>query len=179
MEQQTNPLKTKQPEQLINDSINRLAQTIDIFNESNFNQAPFDGSWTAAQTSEHIIKSLIFIHQIVHDETGPTSRNPEEYIPLLKEIMENMAVKRQAAPNLIPGKEPMPLQEIQNKLLKCQKELLTDARELDLSATCKTSEFPNIGMITRAELLCFSAFHTQRHTRQINNIYKLLLKKYQ
>ena len=44
-------------------------------------------------------------------------------------------------------------------------------RLLDLSATCLDFEMPGIGALTRLEWLWFYVWHTQRHLRQVKNIY--------
>ncbi|HET8573597.1 MAG TPA: DinB family protein [Edaphocola sp.] len=174
MEQTINSTKTEALAQLWTGAAQRLADTVISFKENDFNRVPFAGSWTGAQVSEHVIKSMALIHQMVNDTITSTARGPEDHIPFLSSIMENMVVKTQSAPNLVPGEEPMSPAEIQNGLLERQNDLLQDIHRLDLSKTCTVSEFPGLGFLTRIELISFCIFHTERHNRQLRNIYKII-----
>lgn len=172
MEQTINSTKAEVLAQLLTGAVQRLTDTIVSFKENDFNRLPCENSWTGAQVSEHVIKSMALIHQMVNGAAASATRDPEEHISFLGSIMENMEVKTQSAPNLIPGVAPLSQAEIQNGLLECKKELLQDVHRLDLSETCMVSEFPGLGYLTRMELISFCAFHTERHNRQLKNIYK-------
>ena len=172
MEQIINPSKIKDLEHLLHDAIKHLLETVAVFNDTHFNQVPFEGSWTAAQVSEHVLKSLDGINEMVHASTQPTTRDPEQYINELREMMENFGMKAKSAPNLLPGKEPVTKTAIQNRLLQSRDDLFHSIRNVDLSETCIGFEFPGIGYLTRFELISFAAFHTQRHIQQMKNIQK-------
>lgn len=161
-------------ESLLQEAIKSFVESMYAFKESAFNVAPFAGSWTAAETGNHINKSMQFIHQIVEGEVVPVNRNPEQHIPVLKQIMEDMATKGKSAPELLPDERFISRAEMRNDLTETEQLLLGDIRGLDLSLICQAMEFPGVGYLTRFELLSFAAFHVIRHTRQIQNIYKLL-----
>jgi hypothetical protein len=172
MEQIINPSKTIALENLLNVSTKHLSETIDVFNDTNFNQVPFEGSWTAAQVSEHVLKSLDRINQMVLAPTRYTTRNPEQFVIALREMMENFSMKAKSASNLLPGSDPVTKTDIQNRLQQRRDGLFCSIRDLDLSETCIGFEFPGIGHLTRFELISFGDFNMLRHIQQIKNIHK-------
>lgn len=176
MEQIINSTKTKALSQLLSDAVQRLTDTVAVFSETDFNLKPFEGSWTGAQVVEHVIKSMTLIHQMVNDTAEPTVRNPEEHIPFLQGIMENMDVKAQSAEIILPGEKPLSPSEIQKRLQVCLDDFLEDIRRLDLSETCMAFEFPGLGLMTRIEFISFSAFHAERHNKQLENIRNILTR---
>ena len=174
MEQIIHPTKAEALAELLTHTVGQLSNTVASFGEADFNRIPFEGSWTAAQVAEHVLKSMEFIHPMLNGPVEPTARNPEEHIVYLQEIMANMSVKAQSAPMLFPGEEPLNRSEIQERLRTAQNNFLADVRQLDLSETCTTLEFPGVGLMTRIEFISFAAFHAGRHCRQMENIHKII-----
>lgn len=174
MEQMIHPTKAVALEELLSNAVGQLQNVVASFKEADFNRIPFDGSWTAAQVAEHVLKSMTLIHQMLNGPAEQTVRTPEEHIPYLQEIMADMSVKTQSAPMLLPGDGPFSRTEIQERLTAGQNNFLTDIRQLDLSQTCTTFEFPGIGLMTRVEFISFTAFHVQRHCQQMKNIHKII-----
>lgn len=151
-------------------TMNTLWNTIDSFDEIYFNKIPFEGSWTAAQVSEHVSKSLEGINKAVNAQTQPTERDIRQYIAGLRDMMYDFSVKTKSAPNLVPGDEPTTKAEMKSRLKQNNEDILRSIHELDLSEICVSSEFPGIGYLTRLELISFAAFHAQRHIHQLKNI---------
>lgn len=174
MEQIIKSVKAEALEELLTHTVGQLSITIASFDEADFNRIPFEGSWTAAQVAEHVLKSMTLIHQMLNGSAEQTTRNPEAHIAYLQEIMANMAVKAQSAPMLLPGEQPLSRSQIQERLMTAQDNFLADIRQLDLSETCTTLEFPGVGLMTRIEFISFAAFHAGRHCRQIENIHNVL-----
>lgn len=174
MEEIINEEKTAALESLLLAAVKSFVESMYAFKESAFNVVPFEGSWTAAETGDHINKSMQFIHQIVEGDVIPVKRNPEQYIPALKQMMEDMTAKGKSAAELLPDEKFISRAEMRNELTGTEQLLLNDVRTLDLSLICQAMEFPGVGYLTRFELLSFAAFHVMRHTRQIQNIYKAL-----
>src|SRR5690606_11836193 len=104
---------TKALAQLLSDAVQQLTTTVFSFSEADFNRVPFSGSWTGAQVTAHVIKSSVFIHQIINGATEHTLRNPETHIPYLSDLMANMDVKGISAANLLPGDQPLSRRVIQ------------------------------------------------------------------
>lgn len=174
MEQIMNQSETQTLKKLLQEATDHLAATVKTFEAADFNRIPFEGSWSAAQVSEHLLKSMALIHHMVNDTTAPTLRDMKEHVPYLREIMEDMKTKAQSSPELLPGDQPINQQDILEQLAQHRDNILEDIHDLDLSETCTSGEFPGIGYITRLELISFAAFHTGRHIRQMENIYKIL-----
>lgn len=156
-------------------TMNTLWNTIDSFDEIYFNKIPFEGSWTPAQVSEHISKSLAGINKAVNAQTQPTKRDIRQYVAGLRDMMYNYSVKTKSAPNLVPGDDPTTKIKMKTRLKQNSEDIIRSIHDLDLSETCVSSEFPGIGYLTRLELISFAAFHTQRHIHQLKNIRQIFL----
>lgn len=160
----------RQLESLILDTIRLFVESVYELKESEFNRVPFEGSWSPAEIGSHIKKSLEFIHQIVEGEVVATDRDPGQYIPELKKMMENMTAKSKSATELLPDSTFTFRTEVRNDLTAAEQLFLSDVQNLDLAMICKSMEFPGIGYLTRSELIHFAMFHTARHARQLQNI---------
>ena len=73
-----------------NHSINRLKQTttellalVTQFDDTTFNEVPFEGSWTAAQVADHIRKSVKGIPSVLTGTGIPADRSPDEKFELI------------------------------------------------------------------------------------------------
>lgn len=148
-----------------------LKTVLSKFSNEELNTVPFEGSWTAGQVAGHIIKS---IGGIPDEETEPVDRHFDEKTSAIREMFLDMKMKFKTDPYLEPEKSHYQLKEILDTLNELEKQHVTSAREKDLTALCLDMELPTFGLLTRYEWIRFIMVHTQRHTRQIENIYKTL-----
>lgn len=144
-----------------------LLQVLSPLSEQQINTAPFPGSWTAAQTTRHIIKSNGSIGQALSLPGEKTMRTPDQRVPELKEIFLDFTVKFQAAPFITPTREVYEKERLIADLKRSTSRLKQASREADLDDAI---HHPAFGGITKLELLYFVQFHTQRHVRQVKNI---------
>ena len=149
-----------------------LLQTLAAFNPEQLNTVPFDGSWTAGQVSEHLIKAVSA--GLLYGNTTETERPPDVMVKPLREQFLDFSTKMKSPDFIIPSDGPHDKQELTGQLQKIWEEIAEAASTLDLTKTCLDFELPGAGHLTRLEWLNFMIVHTKRHTHQLNNIYKAL-----
>lgn len=165
---------TKELIKELNDTYAALLQTLQVFPDDQIDTVPFEGSWTAGQTAEHIIKSGLGIEHFLRENTAPTDRPIDKNVGTLRSVFLNFDIKMKA-PDFIVPVGTVHKKDMQAKQLEAiRKELVEAAAELDLSPTCLGFDVPGIGYLTRLEWISFNIVHTQRHTQQLKNIYKAL-----
>lgn len=151
----------------IETTFGHLIDELSKFDDSTLNQIPFEGSWTAGQTAEHII---ICGSGIPDAKTTKTSRPYDEKVKPIKDLFLDYELKFKADPSLEPRSSIHKRDELVQKIKKIKEHHKNSAVTLDLEFLCEDMEFPSFGYLTRYEWLCFILFHTQRHTHQITTI---------
>lgn len=159
------------PDEIQNTRLN-LVSVINNIKQEQFNVIPFEGSWTAAQVSEHILKAIGA--DFLYGNTKLTEREPNEKIEELGKLFLNFDIKMQSPAFILPSDTIQDKKNILNDLENSLNNLAKAAETLDLSATCTDFEMPGFGELTRLEWIWFYIFHTQRHTHQLKNIAKAL-----
>jgi len=147
------------------------------FDETVFNQALDSNTWSGAELCSHVVKSLEFIHQKVNGIVRPCERNMEEHITVLRQMMEDMDAKGKSAEILLPAPGFKSRTEMRIALTQAAQALLKDIKTLELTALCQDMDFPGLGQLTRYEVICFAAFHMDRHRRQLLTIHHALGEK--
>lgn len=157
------------------DSFNILLQLIAAFPQDRINTVPFEGSWTGAQVARHLIKGSPA--PLLQGNVGPTERQPDMHVEPLRQAFLDFSVKFKS-PDVL---EPENMEYDKAKLLSTLENIAANIRKsiqtLDLSATCLDWEMPQTGYLTRLEWICFYTVHTQRHTRQLQNIFETVIRK--
>jgi hypothetical protein len=145
-------------------------QVLTSFSEEEINRAPYEGSWTAAQVTDHLFKSDNGILKALYGPTQPTNRPVDENVANLKAIFLDFTTKLKSPDFIIPDNVAHDKVTLIGAF-KSVRELIGKAiKTLDLSATCSMAV---LGELTRFELISFVIYHTQRHTNQILKISKL------
>lgn len=155
----------------IKSTFSSLKAILSKFSEDELNIVPFEGSWTASQVVEHIIKS---IGGIPDEKTQLADRPFDEKIGTIRKMFLNMDVKFKTDPFLEPAEMHTQLSSMRDTLSELEKQHIDTTRKVDLKALCLDMELPKFGYLTRYEWVRFMMVHTQRHTKQIENIYKIL-----
>ena len=151
-----------------------LLTIISSFRDEDINTVPFEGSWTAGQTGEHIYKSISGISHSLQGEVKQTDRDPGEKIQAIGNVFLDFDIKMKSPdfiqPSNLPHDKPL--------LLRCltliTSEVSKQISSQDLSVTCLQSILPGFGDLTRLELSYFIVFHTQRHIHQLKKIKRFL-----
>jgi hypothetical protein len=159
---------------LTKDSTADLLETLNSFSPEELNTVPFEGSWTGGQVADHLLKSRSGMTGLLQHNTSPTERAPDEKVQPLKDMFLNFDTKFQAPDELVPSGPGHNKDELYQAIKQNGDELNKVIAGMDLDQTCKAAPFPGMGELTRQEWLSFTAFHTHRHTRQMNNILKKL-----
>jgi len=151
-----------------------LLTAISAIPHKKFNTIPFEGSWTAAQIAEHLIKANN--SGVLYGNTENTDRAIDEKTQAISDIFLNFDLKLTPPANIVPSGEPHDKQEMLNDLTAVFDKLIEAAKTLDLSAVCLAWVIPAFGPLTRLEFLWLYNAHTIRHTRQLNNMAVALAK---
>ena len=144
--------------------------TVSKFTDEQFNRVPFECSWTAGQTAEHILKSVKGAPVFLMRNSVPAGRDPEINVKPLREMFLSTENKFDSAPNLCPSDSHHDKEHLNKDVLKALEKMAEIAATEDLTLLCTGFEFPGIGPLTRIEILNFSSAHVQRHIRQMKNI---------
>lgn len=165
-------------EQAINEyktATDNFLKVLAIFNEQQFNALPFEGSWTAGQVADHMLKSQTGLPQVLTGNTKPANREPNAANGMIENIFLDFSTKLKSPAFILPTEEPLNRADMLNKYRGKSEEIQQTAQPLDDTDICLDFEVPGTGPFTRQEWLHFVACHTIRHTRQLENIYQRLV----
>lgn len=173
----TGELNKKELLSSFDDTTAKLLHALSLFNEEELNTVPFEGSWTAGQVGEHLLKSGSGLTQILLGNTEPAKRPVDEKVKAIESIFLDFTKKARSAKAIWPSNEPKEKKKLISALKESMDEIRQTADSLNLSQTCMDFPFPTLGEFTRWEWISFVICHTIRHTYQIENIYKKICDK--
>ncbi|WP_205511638.1 DinB family protein [Longitalea arenae] len=140
--------------------------------QAKINTVPFEGSWTAAQVTEHLSKSDNAMIAALNGPVQPTNRPPDAGVAKLQEIFLDFSTKLPAPEFIIPAEGNFDKDSLISTFKAGREQLGEAIKTLDLTATC---HMPIFGKPTRLELITFVIFHTLRHTNQVKKICEKLV----
>ena len=158
----------------LDNTTSELIELISSFSETQINEIPSPGSWTAAQVAEHVTKSNIGIIKSLKLEGNPPGRAPDAGVEGLRKTFLDFDTTLQS-PEFI-----LPTQDIYQKKSAIDNLEVSIADLKELSRCINLSEMishPIFGEITKLELLHFVVYHTQRHIHQLKNIFMITDRK--
>jgi hypothetical protein len=138
---------------------------------------PFEGSWTAAQLAEHVLKAVTGIPQLLNGGTEPTNRPADQKVEILRSIFLDFSTKMQAPESVRPSAAAQEKASLLQGFQQVKSALVQVANVLDLTEICTGYEFPTLGYFTRQEWLTFAVVHTKRHLEQLKRIHQTLAVK--
>ncbi|MGY4386303.1 hypothetical protein ACVWYN_003354 [Pedobacter sp. UYP24] len=147
-------------------TFNSLISLLAGLDQQQFNQVPFEGSWTPGQVGDHLLKSYSAI-ETLKGEVEETSRPIDQNVKVLKELFLDFNTKMKSPDFILPETIEIDHKELIGSLQKTTKEIIAFSLDNDLSKTCLDFEMPGIGFMTRLELITFVDVHTQRHNHQL------------
>jgi hypothetical protein len=153
-----------------------LQDALAAFDPDGFNEVPYEGSWTAGQVADHLVKAG-GIAQVLYGRTRPTERRPDEKVEMLRHIFLDVNAKLKAPDFILPGGGPFVRAELFATLTDIWTGIETAAETLDPTVTCIDMELPVFGLLTRVEWISFYMVHTQRHLRQFHRIHAALCRR--
>lgn len=151
-----------------------LILTISQFETGQFNTVPFEGSWSAAQVSDHILRSISGIPKVLKGSTNSLPAEPCSKVELLKDIFLDFDTKMKSPDFILPRSGKLSKFDILDRLAEVCDEIKRIIDSEDLQRVCMDFTFPEMGDLTRYEWICFVNFHTRRHTAQLFKIYRII-----
>lgn len=147
---------------------------LDSAPESTINKIPFKGSWTAAQTAQHLIKAGRGMPEIFKNPAPKAKRQPDEKVGEWKEIMLDPDSKMESPEFIVPEDRQYNKEKLINDTESIRKQTLEILKTADMDEIPDMEEGNPLKGSTKLELLYFVIFHTQRHNRQMRKILETL-----
>lgn len=129
---------------------------------------PFEGSWTAGEVLEHLIKSVGTA--TLRGNTITVSRPADEKIATLRSSFHDFTKKFTAPSFVVPSEAKHDKEEQLSVLVAKFDRLIEAVGAFDLTQECTDFAIPGFGNFTRLEWIAFHMIHTQRHLEQLKNI---------
>jgi hypothetical protein len=139
------------------------------FGQQPINAVPFAGSWTAAQTGEHVFKSDSMLLGWLTSDTQPTLRQPDEQVAGIRSAFLDFTTKMEA-PDVIRPTEGTHDKEALISALRSTRARLRDIIIHD--DLTQTVQSPFFDRPTKLELVNFIVVHTKRHHHQLQKIFE-------
>lgn len=144
-------------------------EILSSFTQDQFNEVPFEGSWTPGKVGRHVYKALVRMPATLKGPVTKVERAPDELVESINKIFLDHSIKLKSPDFIVPEDNEYDKQEMLAAFQDKIKEILDTARPLELT-DATGFELPTIGHLTRMELIYFAGIHTQRHTRQLKII---------
>lgn len=159
----------------LNQNTGALLKLIAAFDDARFNEVPFAGSWTAGQVADHLLQSESGIPETLEGSTRITERKADEMVPVIASIFLDFSTKMKSPDFILPSDGHHDPKAYYEKFRHSRSQLGVLIEALDLTVTCTSFPFPQLGELTRYEWLNFGLCHAKRHTHQMENIYSKLV----
>jgi len=151
-----------------------LLQLFSSFNQEQINVVPFEGSWTAGQLAEHLLKSDVLILKTLNEPIKQTERQPNEKVKVIKEMFLDFNTKMKSPDFNTPSNKVHDKDKLLISLSEKNEEITQIIKTKNLSETCENFAVPDLGEFTKLEWIYFDIYHKQRHTHQLKNIFQRL-----
>lgn len=149
-----------------------IVEELNRFSDEELNEVPFEGSWTAGQIGEHLIKSA-GVAEVVYGRAEATLRAPDEKLPVLRMFLD-FSIKMTSPDFIVPSAGYHDKKEIVERLARVWERFGVAVETLDMNETCLDFEMPMVGLLTRLEWISFQVYHTKRHLNQLKKIYDVV-----
>jgi hypothetical protein len=154
----------------------RLVALAEKFSEEEFNQVPYEGSWTPGQLVQHLIMSYGVL-ALLNGKTEETKRDPMKFDSNLRGLFLDFE-KKLTSPDFIDPEKKEYDRDTQLQLLKEKTaEIIESTHREGLEKTCLDFTIPGSPPMTGLEWLWFMNYHTMRHTHQLEKMDKAFHQK--
>lgn len=153
-----------------------MLRLLDSFDGQTIKMVPYEGSWTAAQVGDHLLKSYNLILRAIYGKVEKTSRDPESNVDQIKNIFLDFNVKFKSPEMIRPSDQPAEREQLLSELISSIGKLKEASDVMDLSMTALDADMPGLGKLTGTEWLYFFVYHTQRHIHQLEKISGMINK---
>jgi hypothetical protein len=164
-------------ESIINQLEAVLGETVQLLsslNNEELNRAPFNGSWTAAQVGQHLLKAETGIDELLLVPTEKAARQPDEKVEETKNIFLDFTAKYQSPDFIVPEEKEYDPAEVIEPLKNNIPNILKAAKEADLTQLAPLPPGHPFEGYTKLEMIHFLTYHTMRHNRQIKNMLPMI-----
>jgi hypothetical protein len=162
----------------IDDTYRELLKIFSLVPAAQIDTIPIEGSWTAGQLAEHLIRAGFSAGDFFRENVRPTEgRAPDAGVEQIKSIFLNFGTKLQAPSFIVPLETLHDKAQQIKELERIRRSYIDAVEQLDLSYTCLGRELPGAGYLTRLEWISLNVYHTQRHIRQLKKILAALQAK--
>lgn len=144
------------------------------FESALFDKQPADGSWSAAQLTEHIYVLDRLIYNILTGETEASARAADEKVSIIQSVMNNRTRTISAPDPIVPLGKVKDQQILITKIIAARKEIHALIQTADLSPVCLGFIHKGFGPMTRLEWIEFLMIHSERHFHQYQRILNTL-----
>src|SRR6185295_12655103 len=152
----------------LDNTTSELIEIISAFGETQINEIPGPGSWTAAQVAEHVTKSNTGIIKSLKKEGRSPERAVDAGVEQLKKTFLDFDKKLRSPEFILPTQDIYQKKSVIDNLEISISQLRAVSRNVNLSEMISHSLF---GEVTKLELLHFVVYHTQRHIHQLKKIF--------
>ncbi|TCC91962.1 DinB family protein [Pedobacter frigiditerrae] len=149
-----------------------LITTVEGFDYMSYNQIPFDGSWTPAQVTQHIILASEGFVKVLNAEVKDAETAIDEKKSQIKAIFLDYGTKMKSPDFILPDLKEYDKERHLAKIAIIQEGIAKAINDLDLGKTCLSFELPGMGHLTRLEAIYFVTYHTERHIHQLKEIHR-------
>lgn len=150
-----------------NKTVTSFSDIIIALDEEALNTIPYKDSWTAAQVTDHVTKSMTNITGALTAEGKPVLRRPDQRIDELREIFLDFNKKFNSPLVILPSRDIYEKTALV-KNFKTANQSLKEA--INNTKLTELVDLPIFGEITKFEIIHFVLFHTQRHLHQLEKI---------
>src|SRR5690349_4155039 len=164
----TENVNTEQLLTSLDNTTSELIALISLFDETQINEIPSAGSWTAAQVAEHLTKSNIAIIRSLRKEGNSPGRAVDAGVEQLKRTFLDFDKKLRSPEFILPTQDIYQKKSVIDSLETSISQLKDVSRSINLF---EMINHPIFGEVTKFELLHFVVYHTQRHIHQLRNTF--------
>ncbi len=157
--------------QHLEENTDAFTTLIENFPDHFFNSKLSPQDWSAAEITEHMIRSEFGLSRLFNGET----KAQEDYDSIaMKETIKITLLSREnkvQAPSIIqPTAGEKSKNELITKFSTIRNELLNNIETMDNEVICLKYPHPLFGYLTRTDWAYSSIYHCQRHIMQVNDI---------
>jgi dihydrofolate reductase len=163
----TENINTEEVFASLDHTTSEFIELLSSFTETQVNEIPWAGSWTAAQVAEHVTLSNIGIIKSLRKEGRSADRAADAGVEGLKKTFLDFDTKLQSPEFILPTRDIYQRKLVIESLGISVAELKKLSRHVNLF---EIISHPIFGDITKLELIHFVVYHTQRHVQQLKNI---------
>lgn len=151
----------------VQNTTNELLQILQTLNEEKINEVPFENSWTAAQLTDHVTRSINGMGEAMNMPGKFSDRKPDAKANELQVAFLNFDNKMKSPPFILPTQDVYKKDLLLEKFKNAGIQFTSVSQQVNLS---ELIDLKPLGEYTKLEIIYFILYHTQRHIHQLKNI---------